>query len=232
LDVGQVVTDHIVERHDERDGDFQIHPSAESTCPRQGIYSARGVPRTDATDPRSKRIMFLGTAIHELVQGALLEADPDAQDEVDIGVDGLPLSGSADLIMDTPAGEVVYEFKSISPAGFRYVQDEPKPEHSKQIKWYMYGRELQGYPPADHGVIVYFDRNDLRSVQHVVHLEDEDRTRMRRVLDEAPQYLDPESTLLPERPPETRTKRGFWLCDYCPWRTRCFTQDTNTRRID
>ena len=236
MDLGQVLTDYVVKRHEERDGDYKLHPSGESTCFRQAMYASRGTPRTDPADPRSKRIMFLGTSIHELVQAAAAEAAEAAgltvetEVEVDYGI----LTGSSDLLVQDGDTWTVHEIKSISTAGFRYVQRAPKPEHVRQAGWYVMGlSRQQPKRTVDGAVITYFDRNDMRSVAHEVDYSMEDfQAYEERMLEAEEIYLPIESTMLPPRPPETETKRGFWLCDYCPWRTRCYTQDTRTRRID
>lgn len=235
--IGSIVDDWFVANRSERDGDGMIHPSSASGCLRQAVYEARGVPRTDEKDIRTYRIMWMGTEIHEFVQNILETAyldNPkiDVELEVSITVPGLPLAGSSDAVVWEDGSGIVYEFKSISPWGFKKVQREPQDHHVRQCKWYMFGLHKQG-KLISHGVIVYFQRDDLGSIEHRVELTADDIEEMETTLILArDRWLVPTLTTIPERPPETKTPKGYWLCGYCPWATRCFEQDTATRLID
>ena len=155
---------HIRRIEKPRPPDGLWHPSSLFGCARQAVYEIRGVPQSDQRDGRSRRILRLGTTVHEIVQEAFIhESGAKAvYNEVAVDIPVLGVTGHCDTLLeyedfsdfddDEIAGNPIpdddyelLEFKSIGVNGFRYLSG-PKPDHESQARAYLYGlREYGGH---------------------------------------------------------------------------------------
>ena len=213
---------------EEREPDGFYHPSSLTGCDRQAVYERTATVKTDATDVRNIRIMARGTEMHELVQGILTLEVPGFLPEVAVEWDDRVV-GTCDGLLPVGYdgdGEAIYalmEFKSISPQAKRYKSGLPKPEHVMQARIYYAALESMGYK-LDGIIIAYLDRDDWSVSEYEVwEWSEEDVEDFLAHLDDLDAHV--EDGTLPERKPE-----GYWLCRYCPFRTRCWNQDGETTR--
>lgn len=149
--VEAVLDAHIARTEKPRPPDGRWHPSSLFSCERQAVYEVRGTPPSDNRENKSRRILRLGTTVHEIVQRALIE---DAKalavyNEVAVDIPGLNVTGHSDtLIQHTENDWELLEFKSIGARGMQYG-DLPKSEHEEQARTYAYGlRKIGGRVPG------------------------------------------------------------------------------------
>lgn len=246
--VESVLDAHILRTESVREADGKWHPSSLFSCERQALYEVRGTDPSDLRENKSRRILRLGTTVHEIVQRALIE-DAHAlavYNEVSVDIPALNVTGHCDTLIQHGENDwELLEFKSIGSRGMQYG-DLPKPEHEEQARTYAYGlRHVGGVVPgpmvafADNEDIVipplgdalnrlrlvYFSRDDLRAMEYVlpvdVDWEDEFVHRMAR-LERFRQSPD----ALPPRLPLGKNGKRNWLCaGYCQFRSRCWDQD-------
>lgn len=231
--IAGTVDDWFVENREDREPDGLFHPSSLSSCGRQAMYEATSTPKTDERQPRNDRILWLGTVIHERVQEAIADL-PDFQAEVKVDVPELGLSGSADGIWriqhhDDPLlyEYELLEFKSESFFKRKKRKGLPSANHQKQARLYMMGLNRMGMNVV-RARVVYFLRDDLAAEEHVL---DRDLDLEAAYTAELENLMMLKSYgLLPARLGDKNPNR--WLCDYCDFRTRCWEQDSATRRFD
>lgn len=219
---------YFLDLREPREPDGWYHPSTLTGCDRQALYERMGTEKTDDPDIRNIRIMARGTEMHDLVQHILTIEVPGFLPEV--AVEWGRVVGSCDglLPVDEIDGETVYEvqeFKSIGPLGKRYKGGMPKPEHIMQARIYAAGLQDMDYRLS--GIrISYFDRDDwsVNEYEFATWTEDEVQDFLAH-LDSLDAHMD-DGTLPP------RKDEGYWLCRYCPFRTRCWNQDGETTLND
>lgn len=241
---------HVARLSPPREPDGKWHPSGMFGCARKAIYELRGTEQSDPRSARSKRVLFVGSRWHEIVQAAVEQEGnvDEVHTEVPISVPELNIVGHADQLVRRGDRWEMEEYKTISSRAFGYLKGEPKPEHVEQAMTYLWAlREYGATIPAHLSIVafvheipavtipplgdaldrirfVYISKDDLRIEEFVVHWDPEFEQRIRdrvALLDSF--RADPAS--LPPRLPLERGKRN-WLCrDYCEYRTRCWDID-------
>ena len=230
-----------------REPDGFWHPSSMTGCERQAVYEQTKTEKTDETDIRSTRIMANGTRMHEEIQAMLMAKHPGFLPEVRVeGLGGIwghcdGLLPVADGQEDGETGPVVVpvyelqEFKSIGPNGKKFMKPKPygkesptnrpvpKPEHVKQARIYYACLEEMGYL-LDNIRISYFDRDDWSVLEFEVEPWTDDELMSFIIELESLKMHSKYGTLPARKDPD------FWLCRYCPFRTRCWKQDKETTR--
>ena len=245
---------HLLATEEPRPPDGYWHPSAIFSCERQAVYEKRGVPQSNERDARSRRILKLGSTLHEIVQKALAD-DANARavyNEVRVEIPGLKTRGSLDSLLEFSDDEYeLLELKSISASGFKYG-GMPKPEHVKQARTYAMALMRYGgvagtldaadrlmtfatIPPLGNKLkrvrMVYFSRDDL-TMREFTQYEGQPILPTQEWMDDLEgkialldAYME-DGTALPPRLPLDEKGKLNWLCrDYCLWRTRCFGID-------
>lgn len=225
-----------------REPDGMMHPSSISGCQRKAIYELRGVSHSDPRSPKQNRILYIGTAFHEIVQAAV-KATPlvaEVHTEVRILVPELNLTGSADQLLVFEDGTAeTQEFKTIKEWAFKKLT-EPKDDHLEQVKAYLFAlRSFGGV--SDDGVVIpplgdrlrgarftYIEKQTFDVKEFLVEWNPAWETEIRARLDNLERFVaDPES--LPSRLPMSDKGKKSWMCDWgwgrCEYFTRCWEQD-------
>lgn len=243
--------DHVRRVEVPREPDGKWHPSSLYGCPRKAVYEVRATQPTNERDDRSRRILQVGQVLHDFVQGAV-EAHVDIEEayaEVKIEIPELNIVGSADQLIRFPGGVwELEEYKTINSMAFRY-KDLPKADHVGQVTPYLKALREHGGTTAD-GLIIpplgddlsrarisYVSKDDLLIEEAMVFFTPaKDRDLLERVA-----YLDRyrhDGQALPPRLPDEpvknspgKTKRAY-LCNYCPFATRCWDQDGEGGELD
>jgi len=251
--VEAVLDAHMLRTESVREPDGKWHPSSLFGCERQALYEVRGTPTSDARENKSRRILRLGTTVHEIVQRALIE-DAHAlavYNEVAVDIPGLNVTGHSDTLIQHAADDwELLEFKSIGSRGMQYG-DLPKSEHEEQARTYAYGLRRVGgvvpgptiafaddedlpIPPLGDSLnrirIAYFSRDDLRVMEFVLPIdtdwEDEFEARIARL-----ERYRADGAALPPRLPLEKNGKKNWLCGYCLYRTKCWETDGEGVRL-
>lgn len=135
-------------------------------CARKAIYELRGVPHSDPRTARSRRILFVGSRWHEIVQAAVEGADLDeVYTEVRIDIPELNITGHADQLVRRGDHWEMEEYKSISSRGFTFLKGAPKPEHVEQAMIYLWALRTKGTYVNDdeaHGRVFRNENETLR----------------------------------------------------------------------
>lgn len=247
ISVEALLDAHIRRIEKPRPPDGLWHPSSIFGCERQAVYEVRGTTPSDVRENRSRRILRMGTTIHEIVQTALTNeaAGVVVYNEVAVDIPALNITGHCDsLLMHSPDDWELLEFKSISPNGMKYG-GLPKPEHVNQARTYAYGlRHIGGVVPGptiafadDEDLpipplgdklqrirIAYFSRDDLRVEEFPLLVDEEWEAELEDKIARLNRYRD-DGEALPPRLPLERGKKN-WLCaGFCQFRSKCWTND-------
>jgi len=218
-----------------REPDQKWHPSSIFACDRKAIYEYRGVEHSNPRTERSKRVLYIGTRWHEIVQAAIREhsgAD-EVHTEVPIDFPFLNIVGHADVLQRFGSRWELTEVKSISSRAFKYL-NAPKPDHVLQAMTYAYVLREIGAPTVlldrrlgnalDSVRFVYCSKDDLQIAEFMLPWNDAYKNQIEAKIAALDTYaLDPLS--LPPRLPLEKGKKN-WLCaDYCEFRDRCWNVD-------
>src|ERR1035437_4380876 len=133
-------------------------------CERKQIYNALKFSKKTTSDGHSMFTLYVGTAIHELIQTKLMEFGlikpmwkNGKPDEISILRKDLRLSAHTDgILLD---GETLFEFKTIAHLGFNFIvfNNKAKKDHVHQINTYL---GLLGLKKA---IILYFNKSGMVS---------------------------------------------------------------------
>lgn len=151
-------------------------------CGRELYYSFIGANKEGAWQPRVRRILDTGTAVHTQLQTYLeeisrqdstfnfspeVDVNPDANDVADM----MDISGHTDGECHSKEGEdevrFLLEIKTINDAGYKKLSS-PHPEHLVQ------GTIYQACMDCPVIVFLYYNKNDS-SMAEYIHLYDHDR---------------------------------------------------------
>lgn len=190
-------------------------------CARQMYYDYTGAPSEQAWDPRMRKLLDTGSAIHAQLQGYLevIAANSDGAEEftpeADIDPDENPvaqkmdLSGHADgeYIVTSGVDRVRFglEIKTINDAGYQKTKN-PHPEHLIQGTIYQKCLDLPLM------VFLYYNKNDS-SVAEFVHIYD--HRRWEAIVKKLNMVRE---CAFNEVPPE---HEAGWHCSNCKYKTIC-----------
>ena len=119
-----------------------ISPSGLFGCKRSVAFRMRGVSRDVSVNPRLRRIFDTGSAIHEQIQGYLLQEGVLQVKEAPVFNKSLNLIGHTDGILElAPLELAILEIKSINTDECSRLK-EPKPQHKFQANTYMLFLEI------------------------------------------------------------------------------------------
>ena len=190
-------------------------------CSRQMYYDYTGAPAEGAWEPRMRKLLDTGSAVHAQLQAYLeiISADSDGAEEftpeADINPDENPIaqtmdmSGHTDGIYRVISGEDTVRFgleiKTINDAGYKKTSG-PHPEHLIQGTVYQKCLDLPLM------VFLYYNKNDS-SVAEFVHVFDERRweaivKKLNMVREHAYREVPPE-------------QESGWHCSNCKYKVVC-----------
>lgn len=217
------------EKQAERD-DTKVSPSATNTlCRRQLAYRLTLTPQTDEPDPVGMHTIgsLLDTAI-----GLLWDDDPDTIG-TQVRCQG---GGTADVVQGELADDdgppedlIVRDTKSVGRAKFdRWARNDGPPD------------EVWDQPMTYAGRLGATNEHTLVVIDAICRESGRTATYVR--LFNWVQWQDAEaglanlaqkySTAEPDLAPADREGHGDWVCDSCPWRTRCLGDDERPNVAD
>jgi len=169
-------------------------------CLRRAYFSAtRGEP---LFLPKINMILFLGRAVHESVESAVLDCYGDEHEiAVEVPIDDGLLKGVADMIID----DTIIEIKTVSTDLPRAVDKN----HLMQLQAYLYMTGM------DYGKVVYISRADGSIEEFDIKRSKESEKAYEYLRKRAEELLFHLS--IGEPPPVERGK-----CFMCPFYYECF----------
>jgi hypothetical protein len=246
--VREMLDEYIESVTDERLPDGKYHPSSMFGCDRKAIYEVRGTDPTEFTDARAKRRFYIGHRLHESIQRTL-ESHPGVTvflPEFEVDVPLYNVFGHGDGLILYEGEWWMLEVKSIKRAGVR--MGLPKDMHVSQAMVYWWAVKNHGYKAVstselpgvtfDEAAIAYPPLGDKLKGILMVYVEKEDLDIYEYVLESDPEWDqmvedkiasldmwkdDPKS--LPPRLPLEKGGKKNWLCNYCPFATKCWKED-------
>lgn len=231
--VADAVDAYIDSVTDEREPDGMWHPSSMFGCIRQAVYTVRGAEKTEPLDGASKRRFYIGHRLHESVQRALELAVGVAIYYPEFEVWGAGIAGHGDAIVQLDDGKwYIIEIKSIKKAGMRLGL--PKEQHVQQAKMYAWMVRQYGFfysethfdPKDISGILmVYVEKEELQIVERFIPWDDTWNGEIAEQLVELNMYKDDKESL-PPRLPYTAKGKKHWMCNYCPYLTKCYSDPT------
>ena len=126
-------------REDAQRSSGYYSPSSISYCARAMFYQRTGVQQNECVYPATRVIFEIGHAVHEMLQGWLMEilGDDCFRTEVLCIDEELHLKRSADELLELPNERRMLEIKSISPKGYEGLT-RPLPGHLLQAHCYAH----------------------------------------------------------------------------------------------
>jgi len=192
--------------HPQRTGVF--YPSYIAHCLRKQYYT---YTLGEEPTPETLAVFATGRGVHDAVAEALGAAASvrvlSAEQEVTLNLDGVALSGRADVVLAEVAGRrAVVEVKSASR-----LPDAPYPHHAFQLQLYLSALGVED------GVLLYWDKRTgilrafdvKRDPAYVGRAAERAMTLTQHLADGTPP------------PREALLSGGLWECAYCPYRSEC-----------
>jgi CRISPR/Cas system-associated exonuclease Cas4 (RecB family) len=226
--------DKFILNRDMREGSKSIKPSSYYNCTRQVWYNLLDYPAKHKPSARGMRILDVGTAIHEYIQGEVLMKMGDISlvpfEEIPVyGVEGVefikehssspmevkvrdyrftkkyPLSYMVDGLFEFGGFRYIFEFKTINTKDFQFLF-EPLKDHLMQGAVYSLSLGIRKV------LFLYMDKNDqnFKAYEHTYSDEELDFCKAK--------VLEIEKYLLDLKLPE---KEESYKCKYCSFKTFC-----------
>jgi hypothetical protein len=246
--IQDIVFDYLAAERDKREGRVSVldglhsRVSSSGKCARAVAFQISGLEPTDPPSVDSLVNFYIGDAIHDAVQSAIISRWPDAQTET-LGVIGDYLEGHSDVLYSAEDGKkVVCEIKSVSDFAFELatgatlksngrwrkkerVVEGPKQEHLKQAAIYAIMHD------AEYVAIVYVRKTAAKNESifwewryTLSELLDAAESEIRRHKDIVAMVR---ASRMPEREFEglviVDPSKVKWPCEYCSFRAACLT---------
>lgn len=190
-------------------------------CGRELYYAYKGEPGVSAWEPRNRRILDTGSAVHLQLQSYLLAAaarsgGTDVFDmEVDVNpdtnevADQFDLSGHTDGVYEVDDGQdqirVGVEIKTINDNGYKGL-NAPHKEHLVQATIYQRCLDLPVM------VFLYYNKNDSSIAEFQFSYEQQIWEAVERKIDHVRECA------MKSREPEQEVSRG---CGFCKFKGTC-----------
>ena len=204
--IQQIIDDYAIREAQPYQG--WLRPSMLFGCDRANVFHYRLTPMgPQQIDPRLRRILDNGSAIHDMIQNTYLSTHPDwwfvKEPKVEYRLFGIRIWGSCDgvLIRRKDMFRVGVEIKTINHDEFMKLT-KPKDEHVLQACIYMHIQRLPWI------VILYWDKDKQHLKEFYVSAKDGDWDEVR----EHVKYLKP--WLVEEEQDELASKKKLSLPKY------------------
>ena len=194
------------EAHPQRSGVF--YPSYIAHCLRKQYYT---YTLGEEPTPETLAVFATGRGVHDAVAEALGAAASvrvaSTEQEVTLNLDGVALSGRADVVLAEVGGRrVVVEVKSASR-----LPDSPYPHHVFQLQIYLSALGVED------GVLLYWDKRTGRLAAFDVR---RDPSYVGRAAERVRALMQHLASGAPP-PREALLTGGLWECAHCPYRREC-----------
>ncbi|CAB4177526.1 cas4, CRISPR-associated protein Cas4 [uncultured Caudovirales phage] len=190
-------------------------------CLRAHWYDSTGVPPSEPFDDKILRVFERGHAVSEWISTVFANAPGlvEYKTEVPVEIKDYEFAGNIDAVVKWSDGtEEVWEFKSTKATAFKWLKDEPKPEHATQAALYAIAMQKADgiVRPAR---VIYINADDFSMREYIV--SDDMRARAWRTLKVARAFKD-QNRMPPQLPiPDDKTPNNRYPCSYCRYRTEC-----------
>lgn len=179
-------------------------PSSVPYCARAMYYQRRGIEQRNCLEAKTRITFGVGHAVHDMLQGWLVEALGDDAVTMEVGCvdEELGLKGSADGLFELEHFRKTLEIKTISGRQFASLA-KPKPEHVAQASCYAF---MLDTPLLD---FIYICKEWPHEIK--VFTTFFDRVAWGKVVDKLESV---ERCVEAESPPPQEVGRSCWECKF------------------
>src|SRR3990167_4184673 len=201
----------------ERKQQTSWHPSSLGSC-LTGAYLARsGAKRDEEFDDRTLRVFKVGNMMEQWLVDTIESTGAKFKKQVRIELPELDVTGYADLVMETPNGDLPYEIKSKNSKSFWWMEKKKQGanrQHMMQLWIYL------KFLNRPEGRLIYLSKDDLAILEYPVFLDDkkleEEVMGELKILNEAWKC---------QLPPEPIKDEKDWKVVYCGYHKQCLKQE-------
>lgn len=212
-------------------------PSYFTDCHRKVYYKKMCIESSNPITESALVKMDMGNAVHEKLYSILKELNiiQTGEELKETTYKGLKFFYKIDGI----GKDLIVEVKSIYATGFKFVENQPKPEHILQLVLYMIFEKI------DTGVLLYIGRDNGFMVEYVVKknsgLWD---TAVKKIELQIPKLIELKKKIECEQIPVRQHKiylkndngikeqfqkdkvmyKTDWQCSYCSWKNLCWKE--------
>lgn len=208
----EIINNHYANQRDSWE-QTKFYISDAGKCQRKIFFKLKQAP-CKATEPRILRLLQHGDYIHQLIMKALLGSREVHVIASEINIPPMAaVSGRADAVLSDGQDLYVLDIKSISSAGFRYLNG-PKQDHINQLQLYLH------FLDPNKGVLLYVNKDDDQLKEYFV---DYDRGLAEQLLaefEETKEKID--QNIVPQR---CNDWPSGWQCKYCDFQDICKIAD-------
>jgi len=186
-----------------------IRPSGIGFCFRSMFYDKLDICGAENNRPTDRKLMGVGTVIHELYQGWMGEAL--GKDNKDLYVDELPIRYKAFQVSGRVDGvfkiyDWLWEIKTVSDKAFAKLT-APREKDLLQLHVYMWVLDIP------RGVLHYINRNDGEDMEFRVNFDRKIWNKVERMLRQI-QWHEKNNSVPP------RLSSDYW-CNTCKYNAHC-----------
>lgn len=219
--IEDIVNQSILDKNKKRKGkatSFWI--SSAYSCNRKRYWARLNIEKTNPPAISALRRFHVGDMFHKWIQSEMQKHAKGFEIEYYVTNDtvfGSPLSGYIDCIARFNGVNTLYEFKSISSMGFKFLKEKKygaSMSHLMQAITYYLILEKTKEKKIDDIRIVYVDKDSLRIKEIPVPISKESRNATIKDWKDCIAYF-----VKNELPPATPKEK--WECKYCPYKDLC-----------
>lgn len=198
---------------EERERSGKWNPSKFGYCYRAQYWNRKDEPKSNPPDARTYRVFKAGYLFEEFVTSLLQNYKPELQ----VKVEEEDVLGYSDIVIGNEAMDV----KSQHSKSFWYMDKpefniiEDKKGNWLQVLYYAYRLK------KDYGRLIFISKDDLCIKEFIQPVnkfwvgEIENELKELRRIWKA-------NKLPPAKPRCKKKKNGYWMCNYCDFKDKCF----------
>jgi|2_EtaG_2_1085320.scaffolds.fasta_scaffold12351_2 hypothetical protein len=222
--ISDKILQYITEDEKKREYSSPLRMSASGSCQRQIAYKLHKFPSTPLPGRAILTMDFGNRVEQQLVEFAEKYKDrlknefvelEIMKDEITFEICGQTITGHVDGILTNEGEQYLWECKSITDQGFKFIQRlGPKEEHLRQATSYMKALGLKKT------IFTYYNRNLAQPLDIKYNF---DEKVWREVEQRFTNVIKSTKDVLPDREYGPNDKGKLpWQCGYCAFNTKCW----------
>lgn len=192
------------------------HPSSLGSCLTGAYLARKGAERDEPFDDRTLRVFKVGNMMEDWLVGTIEKTGAKFKKQVRIELPELDVTGYADLVMETPDGDLPYEIKSKNSKAFWWMEKKKQgPNRQHMMQLWIYLKFLN----RPEGRLIYLSKDDLAILEYIVRLNDE---KLEAEVMAELKILN--AAWKAQLPPPPITDEKDWRVVYCGFHKQCTKQ--------